>query len=89
MQTIEEIGPSRFSGASADNTGNTRSGRFKTSTRWSWILNLQDPCHKLSLAIKGICKLDEFIEVSEDRDLIFHASSLPCATRSPRSFVVF
>ncbi|KIM91523.1 hypothetical protein PILCRDRAFT_83731 [Piloderma croceum F 1598] len=50
-ETIEEIGP-----------GNTRSGRFKTSTRWSWILNLQDPCHKLSLAIKGICKLDEFSE---------------------------
>jgi hypothetical protein len=29
------------------------------------MLNLQDPCHILNLAIKDICLLAEFAEVSE------------------------
>jgi len=64
LQTILEIGPGRFSAASADNTGNTRVGRSLTHDRWPWILNLQDPCHKLSLTCKDVCKLDEFHDVS-------------------------
>jgi hypothetical protein len=39
---------------------NTRLARQKLVELYPHIINLQDPCHKLSLAVKSIGKLPEF-----------------------------
>lgn len=57
---IKRIGYTRFISISADNTGNTRASREGIVRLFPHILNLQDPCHKLSLAIQGICALPAF-----------------------------
>lgn len=57
---MHRIGPTRFIAVSADNAGNTRASRRGIVEIFSFLLNLQDPCHKLSLAIQGICALQAF-----------------------------
>jgi hypothetical protein len=60
QQIIESIGPTRFSGMSSDNAGNTRLARQMLAELYPHVINLQDPCHKLSLAVASIGKLPEF-----------------------------
>ncbi|KAF7973529.1 hypothetical protein HWV62_4273 [Athelia sp. TMB] len=60
MGVVLKIGAERFSGASSDDTGNTRSSRRKLATKLPFILNLQDACHLLSLCLTQIGKLPEF-----------------------------
>ncbi|KAF8451153.1 ribonuclease H-like domain-containing protein [Boletus edulis BED1] len=61
-RVIDKIGPWNFSATSSDNAGNTKKARENLCKRYPHILNFQDPCHLLNLAIKAICLLEEFKE---------------------------
>ncbi|KAF8134548.1 ribonuclease H-like domain-containing protein, partial [Boletus edulis] len=61
---ITSIGPWKFAAVSSDNAGNTRKARKLLCERSPNILNLQDACHLLNLAIKAIVLLPEFEEIT-------------------------
>ncbi|KIJ59093.1 hypothetical protein HYDPIDRAFT_162797 [Hydnomerulius pinastri MD-312] len=61
---VTKIGPWRFCATSSDNTGNTQKARRLLCTKYPHILNLQDACHLLNLAIKAIALLPEFENVT-------------------------
>ncbi|KAG2126559.1 uncharacterized protein EDB93DRAFT_1063228, partial [Suillus bovinus] len=58
------IGPWNFCAATSDNTGNMKKARRLLSECYPHIINLQDACHLLNLAMKDICLLPEFEDVS-------------------------
>ncbi|KAH7917067.1 hypothetical protein BV22DRAFT_1027014, partial [Leucogyrophana mollusca] len=60
---MTKIGPWNFCATSSDNTGNTKKARRLLCERYPHILNLQDACHLINLAIKSISLLPEFEEV--------------------------
>ncbi|KAI0060486.1 hypothetical protein BV25DRAFT_1785013, partial [Artomyces pyxidatus] len=62
-QTVETIGPSRFSGVCSDSTGNTRLSRQIACTRIiKTALNFGDCCHHLNRTIWSITALPHFQE---------------------------
>ena len=63
FQVIARIGSWRFCATSSDNTGNTRKARKLLCQCYPNILNLQDACHLLNLAVKAIALLPEFKDV--------------------------
>jgi hypothetical protein len=63
-QVIQQIGAHRFSAVCSDNTGNTAKARKLIHNKYKHILNVQDICHPLNLAIQAICALPEFKEAS-------------------------
>ncbi|KAG2345061.1 hypothetical protein BDR05DRAFT_880881 [Suillus weaverae] len=58
------IGPWNFCAATSDNTSNTKKAQRLLCEHYPHIINLQDACHLLNLAVKGICLLPEFEDVS-------------------------
>lgn len=63
LQIIEQVGPKRFTGICSDDTGNTRVAREKVQEKYPWILNMPDPCHRMNLLVKDICRLPQFTQV--------------------------
>ncbi|KAG2052595.1 hypothetical protein BDR06DRAFT_887640, partial [Suillus hirtellus] len=61
-----KIGPYKFSATSSDNAGNIKKAYRLFCKCYPHMLNLQDPCHLLNLAIKDICLLPEFAKVSSE-----------------------
>ena len=61
---MKEIGAYRFSANISDNTGVTKKARRDTAEIHQNIINMQDACHELHLAVKDIIKLGEFDDVS-------------------------
>ncbi|KAF8892056.1 ribonuclease H-like domain-containing protein [Infundibulicybe gibba] len=60
MQTINEIGPSRFCAVVCDSTGNTRLSRNLIVREVPTMFELADICHHISCVIKDIVKLTHF-----------------------------
>ena len=54
IQVIEEVGADRFQLVCSDDTGNTRLARTLITTKFPWIWNSPDPCHRLSNTVKDI-----------------------------------
>ncbi|CDO74521.1 hypothetical protein BN946_scf184846.g2 [Trametes cinnabarina] len=63
LPVIEKIGPENVSAVVSDNTGNTRKARELIVSMFPHILNFQDCCHEINLALLQINGLDEFREV--------------------------
>lgn len=61
---LTKLGPEKVSGIVSDNTGNTRKARQLISKQFGHILNLQDCCHEMNLALLQISELEEFKDVS-------------------------
>ena len=64
FQIIEEVGVDNVSAVVSDNTGNTRKAREILCKMIPHILNMQDCCHEINLAIMQICQLPIFEPVS-------------------------
>ncbi len=62
-QTLRRVGPHNFSAVVSDNTGNTRKARELLVKMFPHILNLQDCCHEINLALLQINDLEPFNEV--------------------------
>lgn len=62
-QVMDLVGRDRFSAVVTDGAANVVRARKLLVGETPTILNLSDPCHKLSLLIKDVTKLDEFREV--------------------------
>ncbi|OJA15131.1 hypothetical protein AZE42_12680, partial [Rhizopogon vesiculosus] len=62
-RVVQNIGPWNFCAVTSDNTGNTKKARNLLCERYPHIINLQDACHLLNLAVKDICLLVEFEDV--------------------------
>ena len=63
-QTINTIGPSRFSAVVSDSTGNTRAARHLIVDEIPTIINLADVCHHLNCLVKDLMKITYFELVS-------------------------
>ncbi|KAJ8585242.1 hypothetical protein M405DRAFT_865549 [Rhizopogon salebrosus TDB-379] len=64
-----------FCAATSDNTGNAKRARQLLCERYPHIINLQDACHLLNLAVKDICLLPEFEDVIQQvRTVLAHMS---------------
>ncbi|KAG9110107.1 hypothetical protein FRC07_008235 [Ceratobasidium sp. 392] len=61
-QILSEVGHDRFAAVVTDGAANMVRTRRILVEETPTILNLSDPCHKMSLLIKDICKLEEFLE---------------------------
>jgi hypothetical protein len=59
LQVMEEIGLHRFSAVVTDGAANVTRARSLIVEKAPTVLNMWDPCHKLSLLIKDICTISE------------------------------
>ncbi|EPQ56401.1 hypothetical protein GLOTRDRAFT_138137 [Gloeophyllum trabeum ATCC 11539] len=58
-----QIGPHNVSGIVSDNASNTAAARRLISAAYPHIVNMQDCCHELDLAIEDICRLEEIKQI--------------------------
>ncbi|PCH43088.1 hypothetical protein WOLCODRAFT_18145 [Wolfiporia cocos MD-104 SS10] len=63
---IKDVGVSNISAVVLDNTGNTHKAHELLCQDHEHILNLQDACHEMNLAVGQISELPEFKEVIAD-----------------------
>ncbi|KAJ2987987.1 hypothetical protein NUW54_g9257 [Trametes sanguinea] len=63
---LNKIPPENVSAVVSDNTGNTRKGRELLAELFPHILNFQDCCHEMNLALLQINELSEFKEMIQD-----------------------
>lgn len=60
---LNQVGPENVSGVVSDNTRNMRKTRELLVKLFPHILNFQDCCHEINLALLQINELDEFKDV--------------------------
>ncbi|GJE84361.1 hypothetical protein PsYK624_004370 [Phanerochaete sordida] len=65
-KVINLIGPDRFRAVSSDSTGNTAGARKLLLKEWTWMIELPDCCHRLSLLAKDLCKIPFLHEIIVD-----------------------
>lgn len=68
-QVMDQVGRGRISAVVTDGAANVVRARKLLVEEVPTVINLTDPCHKLSLLIKDIMKIEDFTEVR----LIFNA----------------
>ncbi|KAF8600767.1 hypothetical protein BDV93DRAFT_446901, partial [Ceratobasidium sp. AG-I] len=80
-QVMDQVGCHRFSAVVTDGASNVVCACKLLVEETPTVINLTDPCHKLSLLIKDISKIDDFTEmISQLRRTLNHFSKSTYAT---------
>ncbi|RPD52677.1 hypothetical protein L226DRAFT_474064 [Lentinus tigrinus ALCF2SS1-7] len=83
---VLKLGPSNFSATVSDNTGNTRKACELLTAKFPHILNFQDCCHEINLALLQINDLDEFKEVCVNPSTILCST---CASHDVKDILTY